>query len=86
MDDQVNRTKEMGAWVLINANWYKGVNTPLTFALKLDPSHPYVEQRIESPAIVEHFGVGYCSRGSMKGRVCIPIHNVDGELVANAGR
>ena len=32
------------------------------------------------------FGIGYCSRGSMAGRICIPIHNEQGELVAYAGR
>jgi hypothetical protein len=36
---------------------------------------------------MEHFGVGYFPRrGSMQGRIVIPIHNADGELVAYAGR
>ena len=39
-----------------------------------------------SPEVAETFGLGYCSRGMMKGRICIPIHNEAGELVAYAGR
>jgi hypothetical protein len=35
----------------------------------------------------EHFGVGFFSgKGSMSGRVVIPIHNERGDLVAYAGR
>lgn len=42
-----------------------------------------------SRAIVETFGLGVCpetSRSIMKARLCIPIHNPQGELVAYAGR
>jgi hypothetical protein len=35
---------------------------------------------------VATFGLGYCQKGSMAGRVCIPIHTADGALVAYAGR
>jgi DNA primase len=35
---------------------------------------------------VATFGLGFCGKGSMAGRVCIPIHNADGALVAYAGR
>lgn len=62
------------------------INTPLSFTLKLDPSHPYLSERGLAPETVEAFGVGFCSRGMMKGRICIPIHNERGELVAYAGR
>ena len=62
------------------------VNPPLTFELKLDPTHPYLAQRRLSAELVAKFGLGYCSRGSMAGRICIPIHNEHGELVAYAGR
>jgi len=62
------------------------VNAPLTFELKLDPTHPYLTERGLSPAIVAAFGLGYCNRGLMAGRICIPIHNEQGELVAYAGR
>ncbi len=34
---------------------------------------------------IKHFGLGSASRGLMKGRIAIPIHNENGELVAYAG-
>lgn len=63
-----------------------GANQPLSFQLKLDPAHPYLGGRGLSPELIEHFGLGFCARGIMEDRVCIPIHNVDGEVVAYAGR
>lgn len=62
------------------------INPPLTFQLKLDPDHPYLVERGLSAELVAQFGLGYCSRGSMAGRICIPIHNAAGQLVAYAGR
>lgn len=59
---------------------------PLTFTLKLDPEHPYLAVRRVSPAARAAFGIGYCSRGLMKGRVCVPIHDAGGNLVAYLGR
>ena len=38
------------------------------------------------PELVELFGLGFCAKGSMAGRVCVPIENAEGELVAYAGR
>jgi len=62
------------------------VNPPLTFQLKLDPAHPYLVERGLSAKLVTEFGLGYCSRGSLAGRICFPLHNAAGELVAYAGR
>src|SRR5438105_1606699 len=63
-------------------------NPPLRFQLKgVDPAHPYLEQRGITKDITAEFGIGYFSgKGSMSGRVVIPIHNERGELVAYAGR
>lgn len=61
-------------------------NLPLTFTLKLDPEHPSLADRGFSPEVVAAFGLGYCSKGMMKGRLCIPIHDATGQLVAYAGR
>jgi DNA primase len=61
-------------------------NPVLTFALKLDPTHEYLAERGLRPETIERFGLGYCSRGILKGRIAIPIHNERGELVAYAGR
>ncbi len=63
------------------------VNSPLDFELKdLDREHPYLKGRGFTAETIEHFGLGFCNRGLMKGRVVIPIHNTDGDLVGYAGR
>ncbi|HTV26972.1 MAG TPA: toprim domain-containing protein [Xanthobacteraceae bacterium] len=62
------------------------LNRPLGLALKLDPAHPYLASRGLTPAIIEEFGLGYCDRGSMQGRIAIPIHDETGILIAYAGR
>ena len=62
------------------------INPPLTFRLKLDPNHSYLDERNVTPAQREAFGLGYCNRGMMQGRICIPIHNERGDLIAYAGR
>jgi DNA primase len=59
---------------------------PLPFRLSLDPSHPYLAGRGISPELAATFGLGYCSRGTMRGRICIPIHDQRGVLVAYTGR
>jgi DNA primase len=63
------------------------INPPLDFVLKdLDAEHPFfLEQGLE-PRTVEHFGLGYCRRGLMKGRIVIPLHDSQGRLVGYAGR
>lgn len=64
-----------------------GENKPLGFALQnLDPAHPYFGERGLTPETVAEFGLGFCNKGSMTGRVVIPIHNGEGQLVAYAGR
>jgi len=60
-------------------------NAPLSFRLNLDPEHPYLRGRLSGP-LIQHFEVGSCDRGLLKGRIAIPIHDHDGELVAYAGR
>lgn len=61
-------------------------NLPLTFALKtLDPAHVLVAALGLSGITVNRFGLGYCSKGLLKGRVAIPIENPAGELLAYAG-
>lgn len=62
-------------------------NRPLGFTLKnLEVDHPYFAERGLTPETVEHFGLGFCNRGTMAGRIAIPIHHSDGELVGYAGR
>jgi hypothetical protein len=59
-------------------------NEPLRFTLQhIDGRHPYLVDRGVAPSI----GVGvYTGRGFLGGRIVIPIHNEDGELIAYIGR
>lgn len=62
-------------------------NKPLGFALKnLDSKHPYLGYRGLSATTIAEFGLGFCAKGTMAGRIAIPIHNEEGQLVAYAGR
>jgi DNA primase len=64
------------------------VSSPLNFKLTgIHCAHPYLAERgiMEKTAI--EFGIGfYAGPGLMHGRLVIPIHNADGELVAYCGR
>jgi DNA primase len=62
------------------------VNKPLGFALKLEPGHLYLTERGLTPETVAEFGLGFCAKGVMAGRIAIPIDNMKGELVGYAGR
>lgn len=63
------------------------VNAPLDFVLQgLDATHSYLGDRGFSVETIAMFGLGYCNRGLMKGRIAIPLHNTLGELIGYAGR
>ena len=63
------------------------VNPPLDFELQgLNAEHPWFEEHGIKPETVRHFGLGYCKRGLMKGRIAIPLHDSDGQLIGYAGR
>lgn len=57
----------------------------VTLELKAEHSHLTEVRGLSTPTI-ERFGLGYCAKGVLRGCIAIPIHNVDGELVAYAGR
>jgi DNA primase len=62
-------------------------NPPLKFRLdKLERSHPYLAERGLTQETVVDFGIGYCAKGTMEGRIAIPIHSKAGQVVAYAGR
>ncbi len=64
-----------------------GPNKPLGFELQhLDAEHPYLLERGLSAETIREFSIGHCSKGSMTGRIVVPIHNAEGQLVAYAGR
>jgi DNA primase len=63
------------------------VNPPLDFELKgLDQAHPYLLGRGFSKETIAHFGLGFCSRGLLKERIVIPLHNHKSQLIGYAGR
>jgi DNA primase len=63
------------------------VNAPLGFDLKeLDAEHPYLLNRGFTKDTIKHFGLGFCSRGMLKDRIAIPLHDHEGKLVGYAGR
>lgn len=63
------------------------VNAPLDFELQgLDATQPYLLGRGFTPETIVRFGLGYCSRGMLKSRVAIPLHDAVGALVGYAGR
>jgi DNA primase len=63
------------------------VNPPLERPLRnLNPDHPYLFARGLNARTIKEFGIGHCTRGLMRGRIAIPIHNEEGEIVAYAGR
>jgi DNA primase len=66
----------------------EGPNKPLAFTLRgIDAAHPYIAMRGITRETANLYGIGYFSgKGTMAGRVVIPIHNGGGELVAYAGR
>ncbi|MEW6156564.1 MAG: toprim domain-containing protein [Verrucomicrobiota bacterium] len=62
-------------------------NPPLKFRLdKLQRNHPYLAERGLAPETIAEFGLGFCEKGMMAGRIAIPIHNPEGQVVAYAGR
>src|SRR3989442_8045628 len=64
------------------------VPRPLSFVLSgINHTHPYLAERGINPDVARLFGVGhYAGRGIMSGRIVIPIHSLEGALVAYVGR
>ena len=58
------------------------------FPLKLERQHAYLQARGYAQSTLDEFGIGFEPRTNalMAGRICFPIHNSHGELVAYAGR
>ncbi len=79
-------TSEMGERVQ-EAPDDSGENVPLSFKLEnLKSDHAYLTERGLTPETVELFGLGFCAKGTMSGRVVIPIKNAQGGLVGYCGR
>jgi DNA primase len=62
------------------------VNPPLDFDLKgLDSGHPYLKSKGLTQETIDHFGLGFCSRGALKDRIAIPLRDTSGRLIGYAG-
>lgn len=62
-------------------------NPVISFQLKLDYENPDLQMHDWfTPDIAKKYGIGFANKGIMKGRICFPIRNQYGELVAYAGR
>jgi DNA primase len=62
-------------------------NKELSFELKsLSVDHPFFAERRIAAETIQHFGLGFCSKGLMKGRVVFPVHRWDGKLIGYTGR
>lgn len=62
-------------------------NPAIDIDLKLRSDHPHItDVRRLSVETSSRFGVGFCSHGTLRGMIAVPIHDEMGELVAYAGR
>jgi DNA primase len=86
-DEPIRGTGEKEQEVPVAEKGTAVVNAPLDFELKeLDKNHPYLGARGLTAETVEHFGLGFCSRGLLAGRIAIPLHDLEGKLIGYAGR
>jgi DNA primase len=84
---EVKRAKTVREAAAESVNVQRVINAPLDFALRnLDATHPYLHERGLTPETVAYFGLGYCTKGLMKGRIAIPLHDSQGRLIGYAGR
>jgi len=62
------------------------VNVPLDFELKgLEGNHPFLTGKGYTGQTMAHFGIGFCSRGFLKDRIAVPLHDEEGRLIGYAG-
>jgi DNA primase len=63
------------------------INAPLDFELKgLETNHPSLTGQGYSSETAAYFGIGFCSRGLLKDRLAIPLHDEESRLIGYAGR
>ncbi len=62
------------------------------FPLKLEAKHPWLDAQLKrigvNRSVAAEFGIGFETRSNalMANRICFPIHNAEGDLVAYSGR
>lgn len=67
----------------------RGAASPVFRAMEpllyLDAHHESVAALGITSETAEHFKAGYAGRGTLRGRFCVPIHAIDGMLIAYVG-
>lgn len=63
----------------------RGEDSDVLAPLELETEHPLLELLGLTPAIMEAIGGGYSSKGTMAGRICLPLRTPDGTLVGYEG-
>jgi len=63
----------------------KTSSKPLGFTLELDDHHEWFEEQGIDPETVEEFGLGYCSKGVLKGCIAFPVHDERFQLAGYIG-
>lgn len=61
------------------------VNAPLDFALQLDGRHACLDKKQLGTATTAAYGLGYASRGRLKGRLVAPLQDTTGCVIGYAG-
>ena len=62
-------------------------NKVLNFVIPTKVDIPFLTDEKQFPvALLEEFGIGWASKGMFSGRIVVPIHNINSELVGYAGR
>jgi DNA primase len=83
----IKATQQVPATARVETELPVIINAPLDFELAgLDATHPYLIRRGFEPETIAHFGLGFCSKGLMKDRIAIPLHDQSARLIGYAGR
>ena len=53
--------------------------------LKLDDQHEWFDERKIDPAVVDEFGIGFCSKGVLQGCIAFPVHDEYFQLAGYVG-
>ncbi len=84
--DHLSRRNEVQTKRCLNDNHREG-RISIERSGPLDTAHPYLFERGLTPELIIEFGLGVCSRGRLRNRVCIPIHSPDGtRVLGSTGR
>jgi DNA primase len=67
-------TPRTASLATVNLPEKAGPLKPLGFRLNLDANVPYLHQRGITPETIQHYGLGLCTRGVLKGYVAIPVY------------